>query len=159
MKNLMLAAILLVSAIALSGCTSEDEKIKELLHRYGNETARQMYDRSGFISSNRTFDNFTPKIVNVKIYSKDKVKDTGGVTLHFVRAKIVYFFEENSGATKFNHTFFRYMALTIEEDGFGEMKVDVSKSKEVYAAGADEKEMKLLCPEAMERGEKLISAK
>ena len=106
---------LMLVVVSLAGCSSNDEKLKELLHRYGNETSRQMYERSGFISPNRVYENFTPKILRVKVYGDEKIKDGGGVTLHFVRAKIVYLFEENSGVTKADHTFFRYMALTVEE--------------------------------------------
>lgn len=143
----------------LGGCANKEEKMKELLIRYGNETLEQRYRESKYQTSDRTFSSFKPTVLRVKIYEDETEKGSDGVTLHFVRAKLDYLMVDNQGDTKMNHSFFRYMALTVEEDGFGEMKVRMNKSREILALGADEAMMKGFYGEEMKAGEKLLSSK
>jgi len=63
-----------------------------------------------------------------------KSKEVGDVTLHFVKSKIVYDYNYKVKGVISNRKekCYRWMATVIEEDGFGKMLVDDSRSKNKF---------------------------
>ncbi|KKQ53050.1 MAG: hypothetical protein US70_C0006G0020 [Parcubacteria group bacterium GW2011_GWD2_38_11] len=140
----------LMLVVILSGCQSKNDKMREFLYRYGNVTIEEAYKKGGFVFTTRN--DFQFKIDTLVIKSV-KSKEVGDVTYHFVKAKIVYNYNPKVGAVD---KCYRWMALTIEEDGFGNMLVDPPKSKEIVSVGLTEKESKKIFPDKFENGENLI---
>ncbi|MDD5396963.1 MAG: hypothetical protein PHW24_02780 [Candidatus Moranbacteria bacterium] len=152
MKTIKFAVLAIVSAmlvIFVAGCQSKKDKMTEFLYRYGNVTIEDAYKKAGFILVTHEFKMNPPEIKSVK------TKDSGGVVYHFVKVKAVYDYVTKS-RQEGKEKCFRWMALTIEEDGFGNMLVDLEKSKEVLVIGINEKDAKDMYPEKFIAGENLL---
>lgn len=137
--------------VFISGCSlNKDEKMREFLKKYGNLTAEKAYRKGGFVLGS----DFKIDSLDVKSIKTEKV---GSVTLHGVKAKLIYEFTCSLGGVPEKYRYYRWMALTIEEDILGEMLVDPGRSKEIVAAGRNEKEMKEMFMDKFEAGDKLVN--
>lgn len=147
----MMTLVLLALGCLLVGCQSDKDKMREFLYRYGNVTIEEAYVAARFKVPSGNIKDLNFKIDSLEVKSV-KVKEVNDVKYHFVKAKMMYDFV----IYKSNRKLCRWMELTVEEDGFGNMLAVMAKSREVFAAGEDEKDMKNLFKEAYKNGEKMM---
>lgn len=156
--KLVVAALVSVVVVAvLAGCQSKKEKVTEFLYRYGNtkQSVERMYTKASLKPVNKTFSDFDYKITSLEV-KNIKTKDINGEKKHFVKCKMAYTLTSKSHKDD-KIDYIRYMALVVEENGFGDLIVDLSQSKEVFVAGQSREVMDILFSADMIAGEEMIS--
>lgn len=153
----MLMSLMFVTI--LTGFKSRDSKIKEFLYEYGNTDNEQMYDRSRNPMTDQTGvvtgGSWDYKIKSLNITKPINTKDINGITYHFVKCKISYELTPKI-SKKGKWELARYLALVIEENGFGEFIVIKDQSREVVVMGVDKKGIKTDWAEIINMGEKMV---
>lgn len=152
MKTIKLVVLVLVSfllAVSSADCQTKNSKMEEFLIRYSNETNKETFRKNGIVMGEH--EKFYSKVNSVEIRSI-KTKEVGDVTVHFVKAKIIYDYNPKFNGVVTKEKFYRWMALVVEEDGFGTMLAVQQKSKERMSITFSGK----LMPGSYETGESII---
>jgi hypothetical protein len=140
-------------ASILCGFGVSNGKVDNIIRKYGIETFEKKLRINGI--NPESHETFSPKITSLEIKSI-KTREVGDMTLHFVKARVVFDYNPKTNGIIHKEKLYRWMALVIEEDGFGKMLVNPAKSKEVMTLSIDGESAKKLFPDSFIAGENLI---